>query len=196
MAVSVLDAGALTINSFLGTFNLSSPNYHALWERTRLSKDVLYNLSMLRVFVLDEGTTFLFISLPFIFFFFFFFLFLFLQGTDSVLAFSVVSVSMLPQHGLGYLNFCLQQVRNNQEPFGGIQAVFVGDFHQVCPLFSPLKPARIFADSCTPFFYCSFFLVALFHISFLLFGHSVVSSVRHGARPTFAMWSSRLRELR
>lgn len=56
MAVSVLDAGALTINSFLGTFNLSASNYHAAWERTRLSKDVLYNLSMLRVFVLDEGS--------------------------------------------------------------------------------------------------------------------------------------------
>lgn len=38
---------------------------------------------------------------------------------------------MLPQHGLGYLNFCLQQVKNNQEPFGGVQAVFVGDFNQV-----------------------------------------------------------------
>ena len=38
---------------------------------------------------------------------------------------------MLPEHGLGYLNFCLQAVHKNDKPFGGVQAIFVGDFYQV-----------------------------------------------------------------
>ena len=117
MAVSVLDGGALTINSFLGTFNLSSPQYHLAWERSRLVSGVIQSLRNLRVFVLDEGES----RGPFWRW----------SSSAHTLLVPLLAVSMLPEHGLGYLNFCLQQVRQNVLPFGGVQGIFVGDFFQV-----------------------------------------------------------------
>lgn len=43
----------------------------------------------------------------------------------------MTTVSMLPAHGLGYLDFCLKNVNKSDKPFGGRQAIFVGDFYQV-----------------------------------------------------------------
>ena len=57
MATSVLDVGATTIHSFLGTFNLDIKDYHSAWTISSKVPGVVQNLQNLRVFVLDEGTS-------------------------------------------------------------------------------------------------------------------------------------------
>ena len=62
MAVSVLDVGAQTIHSFLGTFDLARSNYHAAWNVSKNVAGVVSNLGSLRVFILDEGQSELFLQ--------------------------------------------------------------------------------------------------------------------------------------
>lgn len=64
MAVSVLDAGARTIHSFLGTFELDVDDYLRAWARTKLVPGVEEALRALQVFVLDEGSCSFFVRLP------------------------------------------------------------------------------------------------------------------------------------
>jgi ATP-dependent DNA helicase PIF1 len=43
-------------------------------------------------------------------------------------------ISMLPGKVLDYLNFHFQRIRESKQPFGGIQIIAVGDFHQLPPV--------------------------------------------------------------
>lgn len=117
MAVSVLDVGARTINAFLATYDIANPNYKATWQRGRTA-GVIEALKDLRVFILDEGTS----------------RSAWCTVAQALLTLRDHPVSMLPEHGLGYFNFCLQQAHGNDLPFGGVQGIFVGDFYQVSAL--------------------------------------------------------------
>lgn len=51
-------------------------------------------------------------------------------------------ISMLPAHALDLVNKLCQAFRQNQEPFGGLQTIFAGDFFQLPPISREDRPAE------------------------------------------------------
>ena len=47
---------------------------------------------------------------------------------------AIDEISMLDIHTFEYVDAVLKQVRSNDEPFGGIQVIFIGDFFQLPPV--------------------------------------------------------------
>lgn len=47
---------------------------------------------------------------------------------------AIDEISMLNVETFEYVNEVLKLIRENNEPFGGIQVIFIGDFYQLPPV--------------------------------------------------------------
>lgn len=64
-------------------------------------------------------------------------------------------VSMLRADTLDAINFLLQKVRRNPQPFGGVQMVFIGDLFQLPPVISEQEKNGFFHFYSSPYFFNS-----------------------------------------
>lgn len=79
---------------------------------------------------------------------------------------------MLSQDALTFIDKLFRLIRNSDAPFGGVQMILVGDFHQVrLRHLSLARSINIPANSLPP--------------SYLLCEHARASRARRGSQPTF-----------
>jgi len=106
-----------------------------------------------------------------------------LQFTEAII---VDEISMLSGDYVQMLDFWLQQVRSSQEPFGGCQMIFCGDFLQLPPVEKgPVQPQWRYAFQCPAWKNANFKVVDL-HFSFRQEDQTFVNAlniVRFGTYP-------------